>query len=78
MRKVLASSVLLVVLFGFLSIAYAQETISPEDAAKFIGETKTICGMFASAHYAERSKGHPTFINLDKPYPNQVFTVLIW
>ena len=32
----------------------------------------------ASAHYAERSKGQPTFINLDKPYPNAPFTVLIW
>jgi micrococcal nuclease len=32
----------------------------------------------ASAHFAAKSKGQPTFINLDKPYPNQVFTVLIW
>ena len=22
--------------------------------------------------------GRPTFLNLDKPYPNQVFTVVIW
>jgi hypothetical protein len=24
------------------------------------------------------SKGKPTFINFDKPYPNQDFTVMIW
>jgi len=24
------------------------------------------------------SKGQPTFLNLDKPYPQQIFTILIW
>jgi len=24
------------------------------------------------------TKGQPTFLNLDKPYPNHVFTALIW
>jgi micrococcal nuclease len=65
-------------LVGLASIAYAQETITPEDAAKFIGQQKTVCGKVASTHFASKSKGQPTFINLDKPYPNQVFTVLIW
>jgi micrococcal nuclease len=78
MRKILRSLVLLVVLFGLLSIAFAQEIIKPEDAAKFIGHQKTVCGMVASAHFATKSKGQPTFINLDKPYRNQVFTVMIW
>jgi len=65
-------------LVGLVSLAYSQDTIIPEDAAKFIGQQKTVCGMVASAHYATRSKGQPTFINLDKPYPNQAFTVLVW
>jgi micrococcal nuclease len=65
-------------LAGLVSVAFAQETITPKDAAKFIGQQKTVCGTVASAHFATRSKGQPTFINLDKPYPNQVFTVLIW
>ncbi len=46
-------------LLGLVSIAEAQETISPRDAAKYIGETKTVCGTVASAHYATRSKGNP-------------------
>jgi hypothetical protein len=25
-----------------------------------------------------RSRGEPTFINLDSAYPNQVFTILVW
>ena len=68
----------MVFLFGFLSTAFAQETITPEDAAKFIGHQKTVCGTVASAHFAAKVKGQPTFINLDKPYPNQIFTVMIW
>lgn len=73
--KLLVVSILI---FAFTVPASAQETISPEDAAKFIGQQKTVCGKVASANYATRSKGQPTFLNLDKPYPHQIFTVLIW
>jgi len=69
---------IMALLFGLLSTAIAQETITPQDAVKFICQQKTVCGTVASAHFAARSKGQPTFINLDKPYPNQIFTVLIW
>ena len=31
-----------------------------------------------SADYAQSSSGRPTFINLDKPYPNHSFTLVIW
>ncbi len=78
MKRNLGILILFFILSGFLSVAYAQETITPENAAKFIGEQKTVCGTVASAHYAAKSKGQPTFLNLDKPYPGQVFTALIW
>jgi hypothetical protein len=59
------------------SAALAQE-IPAADAAKHVGENATVCGTIASEHTATSSKGTPTFINLDRPYPNQVFTLLIW
>jgi len=31
-----------------------------------------------STHYASGSKGQPTFLNLDEPYPKEAFTILIW
>ena len=62
---------------GFPSFAQ-QSTITASDAGQFVGKKATVCGIVASAHYAARSKGQPTFLNLDKPYPHQVFTVLIW
>ena len=55
-------------------VAEAQ-TLTAEQAAGHIGETATVCGVVASAHYARRSQSQPTFLSLDKAYPNQVFTV---
>jgi DNA/RNA endonuclease YhcR with UshA esterase domain len=58
--------------------AAAQKKLTAAEAKDHIGETATVCGTVASARYAASTKGQPTFLNLDKPYPNQVFTVLIW
>jgi DNA/RNA endonuclease YhcR with UshA esterase domain len=71
-----------VLIFAFLmwasgSIAQ-REYINPIDAHKYIGMQKTVCGIVASATYAIRSRGKPTFLNLDQPNPNEIFTVVIW
>jgi hypothetical protein len=31
-----------------------------------------------STRWAESSRGSPTFLNFDRPYPDQVFTLVIW
>jgi hypothetical protein len=59
------------------SIAQAQ-TLTSAQAKAHEGENATVCGVVASEHTATSSRGEPTFINLDRPYPNQVFTILIW
>jgi len=56
----------------------ADQTIPAAEAAKHVGEKATVCGVVASASYASRTKGQPTFLNLDKPYPHAIFTALIW
>jgi len=60
------------------ALGLAQTSISAAEAKKHVGEKATVCGEVASTHYATSSRGNPTFINLDKSYPNQIFTVLIW
>lgn len=52
--------------------------LTAEQAAQHVGQTATVCGTVASAHYAGRSRGRPTFLDFDKPYPAQVFTAVIW
>jgi DNA/RNA endonuclease YhcR with UshA esterase domain len=67
---------------GLATVLQAQapgaHAITAAEAKNHIGETATVCGKVASTKYAASSRGQPTFINLDKPHPNQVFTVLIW
>ena len=61
------------------SAAHTQTAhLSVAEAKNHIGEKGTVCGKVVSTRYASRSKGQPTFLNLDKPYPNQIFTIVIW
>ena len=71
----------IVFVLAFLFIVpsvFSANNISPEDAINHIGQQATVCGNVSSTHFSSRSKGQPTFINLNRPYPNQIFTVLIW
>jgi hypothetical protein len=65
-------------LFLLSGLSLAQKSISAAEAKNHVGENATVCGQVASAHYATTSRGRPTFINLDSPYPNQIFTIVIW
>jgi len=56
----------------------AQKKLTVSEAKDHYGETATVCGEVVSTRYADSTKGQPTFLNLDKPYPNQVFTIVIW
>jgi len=60
------------------SVVGAQKKLYAAEAKEHFGETATVCGEVVSANYAGSSKGHPTFLNLDKPYPKPIFTVVIW
>jgi hypothetical protein len=65
---------------GFLSlwVTAPSNNLTTSEAAKHVGENATVCGAVAGVHTATSSKGSPTFVNLDKPFPNQLFTILIW
>jgi hypothetical protein len=52
--------------------------VSPADAINHVGQMAIVCGRVATAKYATSSNRQPTFLNLDKPYPNHVFTAVIW
>jgi hypothetical protein len=56
----------------------AQKKLPAAEAKEHFGEAATVCGEVVSANYAGSVKGHPTFLNLDQPYPKQIFTVVIW
>jgi hypothetical protein len=72
---------LVVLVFCLLSVPslHAQtKKLATAEAKDHIGDRATVCGKVASTHQAKSSKGEPTFLNLDEPYPKEVFTILIW
>lgn len=66
-----------IVLCPVQSIA-SQSCISAHDASAHIGEVTCVCGTVASTKFSASSRSQPTFINLDTPYPNQIFTAVIF
>jgi hypothetical protein len=77
--KNLRFAFLLCAWFCLTPICWPQsKRITAAEAKDHVGQSATVCGRVVSARYAERSKGQPTFLNLDKPYPREIFTILIW
>jgi hypothetical protein len=77
--KRLQSFVVLAFCLLTIPTLHAQtKKITAAEAKDHIGDRATVCGKVVSTHYAKNSKGEPTFLNLDEPYPKEVFTILIW
>jgi hypothetical protein len=73
------TTLLLIICLALPCITRAQTAhLTAAEAKNHMGETATVCGRVASAHFAEKTKGLPTFMNLDMPYPHQIFTIVIW
>ncbi|MBD3348385.1 MAG: hypothetical protein GF400_04205 [Candidatus Eisenbacteria bacterium] len=75
----LIALLLAALLAGVPSLVAAEPPGMPaSEASSHVGEMARVCGHVASAAYFGSVKGGPTFINLDRPYPDQTFTVVIW
>lgn len=53
-------------------------TYSAREAAGHVGEIARVCGVAVDASYVPGTDGRPTFLNLGEPYPDPLFTVVIW
>ena len=53
-------------------------SLTAAEASGHVGENATVCGVVASSKYAATSRSQPTFLNIDKPYPDEPFTVVIF
>jgi hypothetical protein len=58
------------------AVATVAAPITPDKAASHVGKTATVCGMVASAKYDAHLRSQPTFLDFEKPYPNEVFTAV--
>jgi hypothetical protein len=73
-RKAMAA---LAALCGLGAIAAQAAELRPERAVRHIGETATVCGVVAGAKFDVDLPLQPTFLDFVKPYPDQVFMVVI-
>jgi len=55
-----------------------RQMVAPEEALRHHGQIVTVCGTVAGTQYAGKIKGQPTLLHLVKPYPEHVFTIVIW
>lgn len=56
----------------------AGKRVRAVDAAQHAGEEAVVCGAVAGAKYAGKTRGQPTFLDFEKPYPGEAFRVVIW
>lgn len=52
--------------------------IGAADADEHVGRFATVCGRVVGARYVRGTRGRPTFLNFERSYPRQLFTVVIW
>jgi|GEM_PF-5663759 len=52
--------------------------LKTSEAFAHVGERATVCGVVVSKQYVPEANGKPTFINLDRSFPNTTFTVVVW
>lgn len=82
MRKAWIQGIVFMVvhLASFTVCLHARDlqTVPPEEALKYHLQTKTVCGKIAGTQYAGKIKGQPALLHMGKPYPEHVFTIVIW
>jgi len=74
MRNIFLIAVIVLVSSNFIS---AQTKITPDEAAKHIGDSVTVCGKIFGGRYFDRSENKITLLNMGAAYPQSPLTVLI-
>ena len=57
---------------------FGSGKINALQAKNFIGKEACVCGKVVSTKFRENGSTNPTYINLDKRFPDQVFTLMIY
>ena len=57
---------------------FGKGKINTMQAKDYIGKDACVCGKVVSTKYSENGKTNPTYINLDKKFPDQIFTLMIF
>jgi hypothetical protein len=71
----------LTVLAAFIlggTVAFSQKQISLDEIPGHVGDSVKVCGKILTGRYLDRSETGPTLLNMGKPFPDQLLTVVIY
>jgi hypothetical protein len=93
-RRVLLAVVALVVAASFLarrmgvgpggapafdaSLFEEGPQVSALEAAAYVGQDAVVCGRVVNTVFAQATRGQPTYLNLERAFPEQPFDVVVW
>jgi micrococcal nuclease len=69
---------LLVAIIPLLASGQGKKIIRAEEASNYLRQSMMVCGKVVDTEYLVRGRGQPTFLNLNRPYPNHIFTIVIF
>jgi DNA/RNA endonuclease YhcR with UshA esterase domain len=75
MRKMIA--VMAIAMLSVVSVSAQTKNITPEEAAKHIGDTVTVCGKIFGGKYFDQSAKKITLLNMGAAYPKSPLTIVI-
>jgi DNA/RNA endonuclease YhcR with UshA esterase domain len=55
-----------------------SQTVSAEASKNYVGKTVTVAGKVVDGRYLASTGRQPTLLNIDKPFPNQIFSIVIY
>jgi len=59
-------------------LAVDYEIVPANEAIHYVGELATVCGTIVDTRYSVKSRGRPTYLNFEQPYPDNLFTAVVW
>jgi hypothetical protein len=77
-RVLVAFFICLAISASLAARAAGTQTLTARQAKDHVGQTAKVCGLVVRVHLAFKTRGQPTFLDFDHPYPHAPFTAVIW
>jgi hypothetical protein len=74
MKAILFSIIITIV---FSTIISDAQTLAPEDAAKHINDSITVCGVVKEVHFVRKNETYSVYLEFGDRSPNENFSVFI-
>jgi endonuclease G len=63
---------------NMMPIDFGKGQVATSQARYFIGDETTVCGVVVATRYKPNGKADPNYLNLDKPFPDVIFSTIVF